>query len=281
MAKKNGKIKTLWAEFKKFITRGNVLDMAVGVIIGGAFNAIVNALVKILMSIVTWAVPGGINGLITVLPAMSDAQKGVAGVGQMFSAADLSDKVIAYAASKGYTGLTVQSDAYPQWENSLKALYTLHGDKYAYNLSAVIDWGAFINAIISFLIIAATLFVIVKVAAAVKKKNEEFKAAALERYYQAHPEQRPAPVDPAKPKPTEAELLTAILLELQKQNAPVEEPKPAEEPAKEEKAEEKPAEETEEKPAEEEAEAPAPEEEAEEKPAEEEAEKPAETPEEK
>ena len=28
-------------EFKKFITRGNVLDMAVGIIIGGAFTAIV------------------------------------------------------------------------------------------------------------------------------------------------------------------------------------------------------------------------------------------------
>ena len=31
-------------EFKKFITRGNVLDMAVGVIIGGAFTAIVTSL---------------------------------------------------------------------------------------------------------------------------------------------------------------------------------------------------------------------------------------------
>ena len=50
-------------------------------------------------------------------------------------------------------------------------------------------------------------------------------------------------MDPEKPKPTEAELLTAILLELQKQNAPVEEPKPAEEKP----AEEKPAETPEEK----------------------------------
>ena len=32
------------AEFKKFILRGNVLDMAVGVIIGGAFTAIVTSL---------------------------------------------------------------------------------------------------------------------------------------------------------------------------------------------------------------------------------------------
>ena len=35
-------MKKFFAEFKKFITRGNVLDMAVGVIVGGAFTAIVN-----------------------------------------------------------------------------------------------------------------------------------------------------------------------------------------------------------------------------------------------
>ena len=37
-------MKKFFGEFKKFITRGNVLDMAVGVIIGGAFTAIVNGL---------------------------------------------------------------------------------------------------------------------------------------------------------------------------------------------------------------------------------------------
>ena len=35
-------MKKFFGEFKKFITRGNVLDMAVGVIVGGAFTAIVN-----------------------------------------------------------------------------------------------------------------------------------------------------------------------------------------------------------------------------------------------
>lgn len=38
------------AEFKKFIMRGNVIDLAVGVIIGGAFQAIVNSLVNDLIS---------------------------------------------------------------------------------------------------------------------------------------------------------------------------------------------------------------------------------------
>lgn len=40
MSKKNGLI----SEFKKFIMRGNVLDMAVGVIVGGAFTSIVTSL---------------------------------------------------------------------------------------------------------------------------------------------------------------------------------------------------------------------------------------------
>lgn len=37
-------MKKFFSEFKKFITRGNVLDMAVGVIVGGAFTAIVTSL---------------------------------------------------------------------------------------------------------------------------------------------------------------------------------------------------------------------------------------------
>ena len=39
-----GKEKGLIAEFKKFIMRGNVMDMAVGVIVGGAFTSIVTSL---------------------------------------------------------------------------------------------------------------------------------------------------------------------------------------------------------------------------------------------
>ena len=40
------KKKGFFGEFKEFITRGNVLDMAVGIIIGGAFTAIITALVN-------------------------------------------------------------------------------------------------------------------------------------------------------------------------------------------------------------------------------------------
>ncbi|MGN0650998.1 MAG: large-conductance mechanosensitive channel protein MscL [Oscillospiraceae bacterium] len=43
------KKKTIFQEFKEFITRGNVLDMAVGVIVGGAFTKIANSLVSDLL----------------------------------------------------------------------------------------------------------------------------------------------------------------------------------------------------------------------------------------
>ncbi|MCI8622586.1 MAG: large-conductance mechanosensitive channel protein MscL [Provencibacterium sp.] len=57
MAKK----KNFILEFKEFISRGNVVDMAVGVVVGSAFTAIVNSLVKdIIMPFVGWII-GGID----------------------------------------------------------------------------------------------------------------------------------------------------------------------------------------------------------------------------
>jgi large conductance mechanosensitive channel len=51
----------MWNEFKSFLMRGNVIDLAVAVIIGGAFNKIVEALVdKLIMPIIGMAT-GGIN----------------------------------------------------------------------------------------------------------------------------------------------------------------------------------------------------------------------------
>ncbi|MBR6594148.1 MAG: large conductance mechanosensitive channel protein MscL [Clostridia bacterium] len=56
MSKKNGK-KGFFTQFKEFITKGNVLDMAVGVIIGNSFKAIVTALTdKILMPFITFLI---------------------------------------------------------------------------------------------------------------------------------------------------------------------------------------------------------------------------------
>ena len=48
-------------EFKKFISRGNVMDLAVGVIIGGAFQKIVTSLVNDLIMPIIGLVTGGIN----------------------------------------------------------------------------------------------------------------------------------------------------------------------------------------------------------------------------
>ena len=65
-------IKKLWGEFKKFISRGNVLDLAVAVVIGAAFTAIVNSLTNdIIMPLINWAVgDGDLSSLCTVLHAV-------------------------------------------------------------------------------------------------------------------------------------------------------------------------------------------------------------------
>lgn len=116
MEKKENCFKRFFGEFKKFITRGNVLDMAVGVIVGGAFTAIINALSNnILKPLIDWllaAIMGGdsLSDIYTVLKPVYDSATGLLDLSQ----------------------------------------------------SIYIDWGAFINAIINFLLIAFVLFCIVK-----------------------------------------------------------------------------------------------------------------------
>ena len=71
--KKAGKVSKFFAEFKKFITRGNVLDMAVGVIVGGAFTAIVNGLSNYILKplinalLATLFKGEGLEGAVTML----------------------------------------------------------------------------------------------------------------------------------------------------------------------------------------------------------------------
>jgi large conductance mechanosensitive channel len=48
-------------EFKEFIARGNVMDMAVGVVVGGAFTAIVNSLVKDIIMPLIGILTGGVS----------------------------------------------------------------------------------------------------------------------------------------------------------------------------------------------------------------------------
>ena len=114
-------MKKFFSEFKKFITRGNVLDMAVGVIVGGAFTAIVNALSNnILKPIINW-----ILALVLGKDSLSDLYT-------FLLRTEVAD------AATGEITVDLANSIY-------------------------IDWGAFINAIINFLLIALVLFSIVRI----------------------------------------------------------------------------------------------------------------------
>ena len=208
--------KGFFAEFKEFINKGNAFMLAVGVVIGGAFSAIVTAFVNILLSVATWPVPGGLKGLVSVLPALTDAQKGAAFMVdgktvnlQSFTMAEANDRVIQFAAAQG-KALTLEDADFIQWKTSLLGLYEQHGTTFTYKMSAIIDWGTLLTAFISFIIIALVLFIIVKVSNTMAAKKAELQAKAKEAYYEKHPEERPAPVEPGAPAPTQEELLTQI-----------------------------------------------------------------------
>lgn len=55
------KVKKEASEFKKFISRGNVIDLAVGVVVGGAFTAISNSLVKDIITPLIGIIVGGLD----------------------------------------------------------------------------------------------------------------------------------------------------------------------------------------------------------------------------
>ena len=122
-------MKNFFAEFKKFITRGNVIDMAVGVIVGSSFTAIVNGLSNfILKPITNWLL-----ALVLKKDALSELY-------------------------------TVLQPAYTTDEAGAEILDLAN--------SIYIDWGAFINSIINFLLIALVLFTIVKLFNKVRESQE-------------------------------------------------------------------------------------------------------------
>ena len=59
--KRRKNMKGLWKEFKEFINKGNALSMAVGIILGGAFTAIVTAIVDNLITPLLGVICGGID----------------------------------------------------------------------------------------------------------------------------------------------------------------------------------------------------------------------------
>jgi len=122
-------------EFKEFISRGNVLDLAVGVIIGGAFNKIVTSLVDNILMPIIGLILGGIN----------------------------------------FSGLSFKIK------------------------DAEIAYGLFIQNIVDFLIVAFTIFIVIKAINKVMRKKEK---------------KEEAPAGPSE----EVVLLTEIKNELVKQN---------------------------------------------------------------
>ena len=139
-------------DFKAFIAKGNVMDLAVAVIIGAAFGAIVTSLTDdVIMPI----------------------------VGAVFGGADFSNYFILLSTPEGYQGSLTDYAALKEAG------------------AAMIGYGAFITAIINFLILAFIIFLLVRYA---KKAMAEFETKKDE-----------APVGP-----TEIDLLTEIRDELKR-----------------------------------------------------------------
>jgi large conductance mechanosensitive channel len=124
------------SEFKKFINRGNVVDMSVGVIVGSAFTAIVTAMSNNILKPI-------VNFLLATL----------------FDADSLSEI---------YTYLKIA------YTDVLDEAGEVIGQEIDLANSIYIDWGAFINAVINFFLIAFVLFTIVKVINKVRAEQKEF-----------------------------------------------------------------------------------------------------------
>lgn len=195
-------MKKLLKEFKTFITRGNVVDLSVGVIVGSAFTAIVTALSNnIIKPVINWVLAlclgsNSLDGIYTYL------------------------KRVDMVNDAGETVVDLANSIY-------------------------IDWGAFINAVINFLIIAIVVFAIVKLINKAKdladvnanmskqvqkkldndEKLNDFEEKWLKKYTKRYPDKAPKKTvavveEPVAYVPSETEkLLSRILEELTKQNA--------------------------------------------------------------
>lgn len=116
----------MWKDFKAFVMRGNVVDMAVGIIIGAAFALIVSSLVKDI-----------------IMPPVGLALGGV----------DFSNLFVVLKDGK-------TPGPYPTLADAQAA-------------SAVtINWGVFVNTIISFIIIALAVFLLVRLVMSMRRRSE-------------------------------------------------------------------------------------------------------------
>jgi len=120
----------MFKEFKEFAMRGNVVDMAVGLVIGGAFGTIVKSLVNDIL-----------------MPPL----------GLLMGGVDFSN---IFLTLKGESASTLEA---------------------AQKAGAVtMNWGLFINSVISFIIVAFALFLLIKAMNRLKRKEEEAPAAPAE-----------------------------------------------------------------------------------------------------
>jgi large conductance mechanosensitive channel len=145
-------MKKFFSEFKEFAMRGNVVDMAVGVIIGAAFGKIVSSLVNDIIMPLIGVVTGGMNFTdykLVVQKAVMDGQE------------------------------------------IIKPEVTM-------------NWGAWVQTVVDFLIVAFCIFVMIKFINNLRKKAERQKEAEAE----------PAP---AAPEPTKEEQLLAEIRDLLKE----------------------------------------------------------------
>ncbi|MEA3309407.1 MAG: large conductance mechanosensitive channel protein MscL [Chloroflexota bacterium] len=118
----------MWQEFKKFVMRGNVFDMAVGIIVGAAFGKIVSSLVNDV-----------------VMPP----------IGLLLGGVDFTNLFLDLSG-KGYATLAAAQEAG----------------------AATINYGVFLNTVINFLIVAFVIFILVRQAQQLKKKEKPAPAAA-------------------------------------------------------------------------------------------------------
>lgn len=64
----------MWKEFKEFAMKGNIIDLAIGVVIGGAFGKIVSSLVENIITPIIGIITGGINLTDSLIFGIGDAQ---------------------------------------------------------------------------------------------------------------------------------------------------------------------------------------------------------------
>ncbi len=126
-------MKKFFKEFKEFISRGNVVDLSVAVIIGAAFSAIVTALTdKIIMPLVNWVIAlcGGKNGLesaYTILSKGYDADGNFSLANSIYIdwgaliAAILNFFIIAFVIFLIIKAINASKNALAKMEKSLKA----------------------------------------------------------------------------------------------------------------------------------------------------------------